>query len=112
MNWRGGIFPDFTRNRFTSQHESVIVLDAPQYRTGCFELNTWGLVYYGLKLETMHSETEGIHAFELAGAILLFLLHASEMHKHLGYSGPLLLNVNLGSFLNVPLVHAMWGFPT
>jgi hypothetical protein len=110
MNWRGGIFPDFTRNQFTSQHESVIVLDTPALRTGYFELNTWGLVYYGLKLDTKHFEAESIHTFELAGAILLFLSHAAEMYKHLGYSGPLVLDVNLGSFLDVPLVHAMDGF--
>jgi hypothetical protein len=111
MNWRGGIFPDFTRTQFTSQHESVIVLDAPPQRTGYFELNAWGLVYYGLKLETKHFEIEGIHTFELAGAILLFLSHASEMYKHLGYSGPLVLDIKLGSFLDVPLVHGMWGYP-
>lgn len=109
MNWHGGIFPDFTRNQFTSQHESVIVLDAAVARNAYFELNAWGLTFYGLELGTIHADSDGIHSPEFAGFVLLFLSHASEMYKNLGYSGPLLLDVKLSSFLNVPLLHPMRG---
>lgn len=108
--WRGEIFPDFTRRQFTFQHESIIVLDAIVRRQSYFELNVWGLAYYGLQLETKHHDTEGVHTFELAGTILLYLRHAATMYAQLGYSGPILVRVNLRSILDVPLIHAMDGF--
>jgi hypothetical protein len=110
IGWRGGIFPDFTRRQFTFQHESVIVLDATAGRESYFELNVWGLVYYGLQLETKHYHTEGIHTFEIAGTTLLYLRHAAEMYEQLGYSGPLLLQLNLNSILDVPLIYTIYGF--
>jgi hypothetical protein len=110
IQWRGVIFPDFTRNQFKFQHESVIVLD--DHRTGFFELNVWGLAYYGMRLETNYDGNEGIHTYELAGALLLFIFHAGAMYKHLGYSGPLLMGVKLSSILGVPLLHAAQGFIT
>jgi hypothetical protein len=110
IDWRGQIFPDFTRRQFTFQHESVIVLDALSHRQSYFELNVWGLAYYGLQLKIEHHDAEGILTFELAGLILLYLRHAAQMYQQLGYSGPVLLNVSLNSILDVPLVHAMQGY--
>jgi hypothetical protein len=111
INWRGDLFPNLSRQQFTFQHESVIVLDAIAHHESYFELNIWGLVYYGLQLETKHHNLEGIHAFELAGTILLYLHHASRMYAQVGYSGPLLLHLNLVSILDIPLIHMMYGFP-
>ena len=108
--WRNGMFPDFTRRQFTFQHESTIVLSAISQRESYFELNLWGLAYYGLQLETKHYNSEGVLTFELAGTILLYLTHASKMYAQLGYSGPLLLNVSLSSILGVALIHAMHGY--
>lgn len=79
---------------------------------GFFELNVWGLAYYGLQLETKHHDIEGLHTYELAGALLLFIFHAGTMYKHLGYSGPVLMGVKLSSILGVPLLHAAQGFIT
>jgi hypothetical protein len=110
IGWRGQIFPDFTRRQFAYQHESVIVLDALPQRESFFELNVWGLAYYGLHLQTKYHDAEGILTFELAGTILLYLRHATQMYQQLGYSGPVLLDMNLGSILDVPLVHALYGF--
>ena len=74
-----------------------------------FELNIWGLSYYGLQLENRYSEITGIHTYELAGTILVFLRHAGTMLQLLGYSGPLLLETKLTSILDVPLLQDYYG---
>jgi hypothetical protein len=116
MNWRQTIFPDFTRNQFTFQNESVLVLDSAVGRISFLEVNMWGLIFYGFELETDYSfhapQAIGIHPFDLAGYVLLSLQHAGIMFGVMGYSGPLLINMRLDSIADVPLLQTHFNIPT
>jgi len=109
MNWRGTIFPDFTRNQFTAQNESILVLDSVVARTSIFEVNVWGLTFYGIELETDFHQAQGIHPYDLAGSVLLYLRHAAKMLDIMGYSGNVLISASLDCMLGVPLLQEMYG---
>jgi len=112
-NWRQTIFPDFTRNQFTFQNESVLVLDSAVGRTSFLEVNMWGLIFYGFELETDHGgrvqQAVGIHPYELGGCVLLSLEHAATMFRVMGYSGPVLISTSLESIVGVPVLQQYYG---
>ena len=112
LTWRGVIFPDFTRRQILLQDESAIVLDAV-VRTSFFEASVWGALFYAVELDTDHGPTkarmEGIHTYQVVGYILLFVRHAAKILRAIGYSGPLLIEVALGSILGVPWLRAAYG---
>jgi hypothetical protein len=89
MRHRGHQFPDL--GTMLSQHESAIVLNPLMGRpiTSIFEVNVWGLLFYGSRVEGEHNGTAGIHLYEFVGRILLFVRHAGEMLQRLSYSGPI-----------------------
>ena len=105
--WRGVLFPN-PASPILSQHESAIALD-PTRRTSIFEVNTWGLLFYGTRIVDNHGGTEGVHLYEFVGLVLLFLRHADRMLRALSYSGPLLLNVALGWILQAPWLRSAEG---
>lgn len=70
-----------------SQQESLICLNAfgPD---SYFELNVWGMLFYGLLPEEEYREATGIHLHQFLGNVLLSLLHARKTFKLLGYKAP------------------------
>ena len=111
VNWRGGRFPRSVNN-LVSQHESAIVLLAAQDLTGMlsiFEVNVWGMLFYGTEIEGSESGVSGIHIYRVVGCVLLFIRHASTMLKALGYSGPLLIETSLTAILGTQWIHAPLG---
>jgi hypothetical protein len=108
LPWRQTMFPK-TYNPIISQHESVIVLH-PEADFSLFEADIWGLLFYGTNLEGAARGLVGIHLRHLAGCVLLFLRHSSEMLKAMGYSGPILIELTLASILGVPWLYDEQGF--
>ena len=109
LEWHQGVFPK-VYNPIISQHESVIVL-RPAADFSLFEANIWGMLFYGTTLEGEAEGTVGIHLHHLAGCVLLFLRHSSNMLGTLGYSGPILIEVTLDSILGVPWLYDPGGWP-
>jgi schlafen family protein len=109
ISWRNTLFPDITKNQFTVQNESVLVLDSAKTRTSIFEVNVWGLMFYGGELRTDFHQSEGIHPYDLAGGLLLYLLHATKILSAMGYSGNVLISASLDSILGVPLLQEIYG---
>jgi hypothetical protein len=109
--WRGTFFPDFTRRQILLQDESAIVLEAA-VQTSLFEITVWGSIFYGVELETDHgrgnTQLQGIHTYQVVGYVLLFVHHAAKMLKAVGCSGPLLIEVALGSILDLPWLEALY----
>jgi hypothetical protein len=107
LAWRQVGFPK-PYNPTISQHESVLVLQ-PEAEFSLFELNVWGMLFYGTTLEMEADEGPGIHLYRLAACIMLFLEHAGRVLEILRYSGPLRIEVSLASMLGVqwlvPEVH-------
>ncbi len=95
-----------------SQHESVLVLEAAKPATSIFEVNIWGMLFYGIYLRTDENrEISGININRFIGSLLVFIVHAAKMFQALGYSGPILIDVTLRSILGVKWVQAWEGFP-
>jgi hypothetical protein len=105
--WRGVLFPD-PGSPSLSQHESVIVLDAAR-STSIFELNIWGMHFYGAQIEEDHNGTVGIHLYRFVGYVLLFIEHAGRMLQALGYLGPIIINTALTAIRDAKWLHAPHG---
>jgi hypothetical protein len=107
---RGNRFPD--PSTILSQHESAIVLNAVRGVpiTSMFEVNVWGLLFYGSQIERDHNKSVGIHLYEFVGRILLFILHAGEMLQRFGYSGSIRIDIKLRSLRSVPWLQPMEGW--
>jgi hypothetical protein len=111
LTWRGYLFPRFDRNAIVSQHESALVFPAAR-KLSIFEVNIWGMLFYGTKIDGDHNGTFGIHLYEFVGHVLAFIKHAGDMLPKLGYSGPILVETALASVLGVPWLYAeQGGFP-
>lgn len=98
LPWRQTGFPVF-RTGIVSQHESAIIL-RPTGDLSICEGNIWGLLFYGTRIDENHGGTAGIHPYAVAGYLLLFLRHATEILEELGFSGPLLVHTTLSSIFN------------
>jgi hypothetical protein len=112
MNWRAGMFPD-PSSPILSQHESAIVLQAVRdfsKSMSLFEVNIWGLLFYGVQIETNENGTMAIHLYRVVGCVLLLIQHARRMLAQFGYSGPVKIETKLASILNVKWLHGdNWG---
>lgn len=98
--WRQALFPMLGAG-VISQQESAIILQATGEPSMC-EANVWGMLFYGTQIDREHNGTFGIHPYEVAGYVLLFIRHAAEMLKELGYSGLILIKIVLTSVLKAP----------
>jgi schlafen family protein len=103
--WRQVMFPILNRG-VISQHESAIILQ-PTGVFSIFEANVWGMLFYSTKIHGNHGGTLGIHPFEVAGYVVLFIRHAAEMLHELGYSGQIVVEAILTS-----IQKAEWLDPT
>jgi Schlafen, AlbA_2 len=108
--WRGTIFPDFTRRQFLWQDESVIVLDAT-VGTSYLEATVWGSMFYGVEIDTAHTHAgiDGIHPCEVVGYLLLFIDHAGKILNAAGYSGPLSIQFAMSAIVGVPWLQIQYG---
>jgi hypothetical protein len=105
-NWRT-MFPD-PGSPILSQHESAIVLQAVRdfsKSMSIFEANVWGLLFYGVQIETNENGTMAIHLYRVVGCVLLFIEHGRKMLKEFGYSGPVRIETKLASILNIKWLH-------
>ena len=71
LQWRQTMFPKIY-NPIISQHESLVVFH-PEAEFSVFELNIWGMLFYGTNLESAARDMSGIHLHHLAGCVLLFI---------------------------------------
>jgi hypothetical protein len=99
-SWRQVQFPD-PGSPVLSQHESAIVLDAAR-GTSIFEVNLWGMLYYGVRVNRNDNEIVGINLFQVVGYVLLFIRHAATMLRVLGYVGPIVFEIALSSIRGMP----------
>ncbi|HTM42500.1 MAG TPA: ATP-binding protein [Terriglobales bacterium] len=114
LNWRSGIFPDFTRGNLLTQHESAVVVGPSREQPySIFECNVWGMLFYCTPVAEEHYQVGwGIHLYEFVGHILLFLHHAGEMLNALGYpSGPIVIQAVLSSLIGTPWLYSPGGMP-
>jgi hypothetical protein len=110
VRWRGSLFPD-PGSPILSQHESAIII-APRTHlrnASIFEVNIWGMVFYGALISGDHDGTIGIHLYQFVGHILLYLRHAANLLQRLEYSGPIHIDIALRSILGVPWLEG-WDF--
>ncbi len=106
INWRQISFPGLNTG-VISQHESEITLQAAGKSViSLFEVNTWGLLFYGMELEGDEGGSPAIHLYRLVGSILLFIQHAGHMLGLMCYSGPIVIDISLDSILHATWVHA------
>jgi hypothetical protein len=98
-SWRGVMFPD-PGQQILTQQESAIVLGAAR-GLSFFEANTWGMLYYLVRIDEDHNGTPGIHIRQFVGYLLLFVRHAGQMLGDLGYFGSVRLSIELRSLLRV-----------
>jgi hypothetical protein len=106
INWRQISFPGLNSG-VVSQHESEITVQAAGKNVvSLFEVNTWGLLFYGMELEDDESGSPAIHLYRLVGSVLLFIQHAGHMLGLMGYSGPIVMDVSLYAILHATWVHA------
>ena len=110
VSWRQVIFPDPGAHSM-SQHESQIILNAAR-GLSFFEVNVWGLLFYGVRVDENDSGEHGIHLFRFIGYILLFVRHAGRLLRRMGYSGPLHIESSLGPIWGIkwllPDVSGAW----
>jgi hypothetical protein len=97
--WRQTRFPVLNTG-VVSQHESAIILRPTGDLLSICEGNIWGLFFYGTRIDDNHGGTVGIHPYAVAGYLLLFLTHATEILEELGFSGQLLVQTTLTSIFN------------
>ena len=111
--WRQLRFTSDTAER-VCQHESVLVLDAakPYVQPFGFEANVWGLLFYGVVLQTSWpNDIAGVNISQVSGLVLLFIEHAKRMLDKLGYAGPILIETTLRSTVGTNWAHAWLGYP-
>ena len=107
--WRGYMFPD-AGSPILSQHESCIVLDAAK-GTSFFEINVWGMLFYGAHMRVETSGAAGINASAFVGYILFFARHAAKMLQSLGWSGLVDMEMVLSPIRNVQWLHEWERWP-
>ena len=108
MNWRNTTFPEIGKP-VLSQHESAIVLNVTK-GISIFEVNVWGMLFYGAEIEINEGGNVGIHLYQFVGYVLIFIVHAARMLQAMGYSGLIHINISLGAILQVPWLHAPQGW--
>lgn len=89
INWRSTGFP-VMHGSILSQHESAIILKATG-GVSIFEVNIWGMLFYGAELKSDYHETPSIHLYQFVGYVLAFIAHASKMLRAMGYRDRFLL---------------------
>lgn len=107
MRWRTGMFPD-PSSVIRSQHESAIVIQpVGDFSAGMsiFEANVWGMLFYGVQIETNQNGTMAIHLYRVVGCVLLLIQHASRMLRIHAYAGPVLIETTLASILDIQWLH-------
>lgn len=104
LPWRGVEFPRSTR-AIVSQHESAIILFNERGLSSILEANIWGMLFYSMQIDQKHHTYSGIHAYQVVGYLLVFIRHATKMLLTMGYSGPIVIETNFASILNVPWLH-------
>lgn len=110
MNWRGARFPS-VHSSLLSQYESAVVLDAAR-GTSIFEVNVWGLLFYGVQMSVQQGDRQGIGIVVFLGYVLFFVRHAARMLSSLGYSGPVSIAIGLNPIRKVPWIigqHPIFG---
>jgi|SRR5208283_4487646 len=105
LPWRQTMFPK-PSSSVISQYESAIVQNAVGSNS-MFESNIWGMLFYGRKIadDDNPTRTFGIHLYGFVGHVLLFIRHADQMLRALGYTGTLVIEVALTSIFRVPWLH-------
>jgi Putative DNA-binding domain len=101
---RGVLFPR-PDGGVISQHESAIVLGAMGRVLSMFEVNVWGMLFYGTRIDDNLSGTRGIHLYGFVGETLLFLRHAGKIIQALGYSGPIHVQMKITKIRDVPWLY-------
>jgi hypothetical protein len=94
VNWRQILFPDPSAPTI-SQHESVIIL-SPAKGMSFLEVNIWGLLFYGVRLDRDVLGGSGISLVDFVGHLLLYVRHSGQLLRRMGYSGPLHIESSLG----------------
>jgi schlafen family protein len=107
--WRGFMFPD-PGSAVLSQYESAVVLDAAK-GTSLFEVNVWGMLFYGARIYFESEEISGINLSAFLGYVLFFIRHGAKMLQSLGYSGPIAIETTLSPILGVNWLHEWAGYP-
>jgi hypothetical protein len=92
------------------QHESAIVLDASK-GSSFFEVNTWGMLFYGAHVWVESNQFTGISLSGFLGHVLLFIGHAGRMIQLLGYSGAITIELTLDPIRRIDWLHQWHGFP-
>jgi Putative DNA-binding domain len=107
IRWHGFAFPD-PASAILSQYESAIALDAAK-GTSIFEVNVWGMLFYGAHIRVEANGTPGINLHAFVGYILVFARHAASMLQALTYSGPVTVEIALSPLLRVNWLHEYYG---
>ena len=115
--WRGVMFPNPSQGIW-AQHESAIVPDAAR-GTSFFEVNAWGMLFYGVHVHMQHEVQvgnvtriiEGIPLSEFLGCILFFVRYSHVLLKALGYFGSLTVWISLKPIDRVKWIDDWRGFP-
>ena len=107
LQWRGISFPRIGQG-IVSQYESAIVL-RPARLLSILEVNVWGLLFYGARIDGDHGGHQGIHLYEFVGTVLLSIRYAAMSLKALGYSGPILIQIALTSIRGIKWLYADQG---
>lgn len=97
LYWRQAMFPHLNRG-VISQHESGVVFQ-PTGVSSIFEANVWGMLFYSTQIIDNHGGTVGIHPYQVAGYVLMFIHHATAVLQELGYSGAIVIDAALSSIL-------------
>lgn len=94
--WRTRGFP--AGRETITQQDSVLVLQ-PVLGFSLCEANGWGYLVYSCEIEHLagagDSQVSGIHLYAFLGHILLFLEHAREIYRAVGYNGSLIVRTLL-----------------
>lgn len=106
LNWRQVEFPQF--RQILSQHESAIILRSSG-ELSMFEVNIWGMLFYGTPIDKNNTGTTGIHLRQFVGYVLVFIKHAGRILEALGYSGSIHIEAKLASIRGVPWLHGLDG---
>ena len=96
LDWRQVRFPRI-RDAAISQHESLIVLGPSSANLSLLEVNIWGMLFFGTRVDQDERGNVGIHLYSFVGHVLVFLRYAGRILKALGYSGSLHIDTRVSS---------------
>jgi len=108
LNWHQTLFPN-PSSGVVSQHESAIVLREAE-EISMVEANIWGMLFYGVQF--MYEDwqgAKGVNLHPLLGYVLVFIRHAEQILRVMGYSGPVIVDVTLAAMLGTRWVYSSVG---